>query len=140
MTWPPGGPMWLATAGEGGRGLWPSPSGLGWGGVLQCVRLCGLASAGGNSSGGLHSEAGGLGLGLLGCVRGAWAGHWVGWACREARGSSRRVCAGCRVWGVVRGVRRGGVWRACAVFGRVGEAPVAGPGGAHDGGRVWVSG
>ena len=26
------------------------------------------------------------------------------------------------------------------VFGRVGEARVAGPGGARDGGRVWVSG
>ena len=49
---------------------------------------------------------GGVGLGLLGCVRGAWAGHWVVWACRGARGSSWRVCVGCRVWGVVRGVRR----------------------------------
>ena len=26
------------------------------------------------------------------------------------------------------------------VFGRVGEARVAGPGGARDGGRAWVSG
>ena len=26
------------------------------------------------------------------------------------------------------------------LFGRLGEAPVAGPGGACDGGRVWVSG
>ena len=57
---------------------------------------------------------GGVGLGVLGCVRGAWAGHWVGWACRGARSSSRRVCVGCRVWGVVRGVWRVGVWRACA--------------------------
>ena len=40
---------------------------------------------------------GGVGLGLLGCVRGAWAGHWVGWACRGVRGSSRLVCAGCRL-------------------------------------------
>ena len=88
--------------------MWPSPSRLGWAGVLQCVRLCGLASAGGNSLRGLHSGAGGVGLGLLGCVRGAWVGHWVGWACRGARGSSRRVCAGCRVLGVVRGVRRVG--------------------------------
>ena len=57
---------------------------------------------------------GGVGLGLLGCARGACADHWVGWACRGARGSSRRVCAGCGVWGVVRGVRRVGVWQACA--------------------------
>ena len=140
VTWRPGGPIWSAAAGEGGAGLWPSPCGLGWAGVLQCVRLCGLASAGGNSSRGLHSGAGGVGLGLLGCVRGEWAGHWVGWACRGARGSSRRVCVGCRVWGVV---RVSGDW-VCGgrvlVFGRVGEARVAGPGGARDGGRVWVSG
>ena len=53
----PGGPIWSAAAGEGGAGLWPSPSGLGCAGVLQCVRSCGLASAGGNSSRGLHSGA-----------------------------------------------------------------------------------
>ena len=86
VTWRPGGPIWSAAAGEAGAGLWPSPSGLGWAGVLRCVRLCGLASAGGNSSRGLHSGAGGVGLGLLGCARGACAGHWVGWACRGARG------------------------------------------------------
>ena len=78
VTWRPGGPISSAAAGEGGAGLWPSPSGLGWAGVLQCVRLCGLASAGGNSSRWLHSGAGGVGLGLLGCARGACAGHWVG--------------------------------------------------------------
>ena len=109
VTWRPGRPIWSAAAGEGGSGLWPSPSGLGWARVFQCARLCGLASAGGNSSRGLHSGAGGVGLRLLGCVRGAWAGHWVGWACRGARGSSRQVGVGCRVWGVVRDVRRVGV-------------------------------
>ena len=57
VTWRPGGPIWSAAVGEGGVGLWSSPSGLGWAGVLQCVRLCGLASAGGNSSRGLHSGA-----------------------------------------------------------------------------------
>ena len=35
VTWRPGGPIWSAAAGEGGAGLWPSPSGLGWAGVLQ---------------------------------------------------------------------------------------------------------
>ena len=63
VTWRPGAPIWSAAAGEGGAGLWPSPSGLGWLGVLQCVRLRGLASAGGNNSRGLHSGAGGGGPG-----------------------------------------------------------------------------
>ena len=61
VTWRPGRPIWSAAAGEGGAGLWPSPSGLGWARVLQCARLCGLASAGGNSSRGVHSGAGGAG-------------------------------------------------------------------------------
>ena len=126
VTWRPGGPIWSAAAGEGGAGLWPSPSRLGWAGVLQCVGLCGLASAGGNSSRGLHSWAGGVGLGLLGCVRGAWACHWVGWACRGLQGSSRGVCGGCRVWGVVRGVRRVGLWRACAGVRAGGGGPCRG--------------
>ena len=79
VTWQPGGLILLAAAGEGGAGLRSSPSGLGWAGVLQCVRLCGLASAGGNSSHGLHSGARGGGPGSSGvCVQGAWAGHWVG--------------------------------------------------------------
>ena len=71
---------------------------------------------------------GGVGLGLLGCARGACAGHWVGWACRGARGSSQGVCAGCRVWGVVRGVWRVGVCRACA-------GVCAGGGGTYCGAR-----
>ena len=37
VTWRPGGPIWSAAAGEGGAGLWPSPSGLGWGrGPAMC--------------------------------------------------------------------------------------------------------
>ena len=59
VTWRPGGPIWSAAAGEGGAGLWPSPSGLGWARVLQCARSCGLVSAGGDSSCGLYSGAGG---------------------------------------------------------------------------------
>ena len=34
VTWRPGGPIWSAAAGGGGAGLWSSPSGLGWAGVL----------------------------------------------------------------------------------------------------------
>ena len=74
VTWRPGGPIWSAAAGEGGAGLWPSPSGLGWAGVLQRVRLCGLASAGGNSSRGLHSGAGGGGPGSSGVCAGGVCG------------------------------------------------------------------
>ena len=69
VSWRPGGPIWSAAVGEGGAGLWSSPSGLGWAGVLQCVRLCALASAGWNSLRGLHSGAGG-----------GWA--WVFWGVR----------------------------------------------------------
>ena len=140
VTWRPGGPIWSAAAGEGGAGLWPSPSGLGSAGVLQCVRLCGLASAGGNSSRGLHSGAGGGGpgssgvcaggvggpLGEVGVPRGA--GLLLGGVCRL---SSVGVGEGCPAGGCVAG--------RVLVFGRVGEARVAGPGGARDGGRVWVS-
>ena len=78
VTWRPGGPIWSAAAGEGGAGLWPSPSGLGWVRVLQCVRWCGLESAGhsGAGGGGPGSSwvcAGGVGgpLGGMGVPRGA---------------------------------------------------------------------
>ena len=72
MTWRPGGPIWWAALGEGGAGVRSSPSGLGWAGVLQCVRLCGLASAGGNSSRGLHPGAGAGGPRVPGvCAGGA---------------------------------------------------------------------
>ena len=74
MTWRPGGPIWSAAVGKGGAGLRSSPSGLGCAGVLQCVRLCGLASAGGNSSRGLHSGAGGGGPGSSGVFAGGVCG------------------------------------------------------------------
>ena len=37
-------------------------------------------------------------------------------------------------------VRREGLWRACAGDRAKGEARVAGPGAARDGGRVWATG
>ena len=79
----PGGPIWSAVAGEGRAGLWPSPSGLGWAGVLQCVRMCGLASAGGNSSRGLRSGAGGGGPRVFSGVCGG-RGRATGWGERAA--------------------------------------------------------
>ena len=63
VTWRPGRPIWLAAVGKGGAGLWSSPSGLGWARVLQCVRLCGLASA---VRAGCIQGRGGVGLGFLG--------------------------------------------------------------------------
>ena len=73
VTWRPGGPIWSAAEGEGGAGLRSSPSGLSWALVLQCVRLCGLVSAVGNSSRGLHLGAGGGGPGFSGvCAGGVW--------------------------------------------------------------------
>ena len=101
VTWRPGGPIWSAAAGEGGAGLWPSPSGLGWAGVLQCVRLCGLASAGGISSRGLHSGAGGGGAWFFWGVCGG-RGRATGWGGRAAgRGAPLGGCVRvveCRGW------------------------------------------
>ena len=78
VTWRPGGPIWSAAVGKGGAGLRSSPSGLGWAGVLQCVRLCGLASARGNSFRGLHSGAGGLWPGSSGVCAGGVCGSLGG--------------------------------------------------------------
>ena len=113
VTWRPGGPIWSAAAGEGGAGLWPSPSGLGWAGVLQCVRLCGLASAGGNSSRGLHSGAGVRGSGSSGVCAGGVGGPLGGVGVPRGAGLlSAGVCRlssvgggeGCPAGGCVAGV------------------------------------
>ena len=95
VTWQSGGPIWSAAAGEGGAGLWPSFSGLGWAGVLQCVRLCGLASAGGNSSRGLHSRAAGVGPGSSGVCAGGVCGPLGGVGVPRGAGLlSAGVCGG----------------------------------------------
>ena len=91
VTWRPSGPIWLAAVGEGGAGLWSSPSGLGWAEFLQCVRLCGFAWA---ALGG----RGGWAWVFWGVRGGARAGHWAGRACRGAWGFPPWVCAGCRVF------------------------------------------
>ena len=135
VTWWPGGPIWLAAAGERGAGSRPSPSGLGWAGVLQCVRLCGLASAGvafrGRGGGPRSSRvcAGGLcrPLGGLGVPRGA--GLLSAGVCRL---SSVGGGEGCPAAGCVAGM--------CSCSGGLGRPVSRGPGGVRDGGRVWVSG
>ena len=100
VTWRPGGPIWPAAAGEGGAGLRPSLSGLGWARVLQCARSCGLVSAGGNSSRGLHSGAGGWAWVLWGVCGGR--GRATGWGGRAAgRGAPLGGC----VWVVESGGR-----------------------------------
>ena len=100
VTWRPGGPIWSAAAGEGGAGLRPSRSGLGWARVLQCARSCGLVSAGGDSSRGLHSGAGGAGPGSSGVCWGR--GRATGWGGRAAgRGAPLGGC----VWVVECGGR-----------------------------------
>ena len=113
VTWRPGGPIWSAAAGEGGTGLWPSPSGLGWARVLQCARSCGLASAGGNSSRGLHSGAGGGGPGSSGVCAGGVGGPLGGVGVPRGAGLlSAGVCGlssvgggeGCPAGGCVAGV------------------------------------
>ena len=144
MTWRPGRPIWSAAAGEGGAGLWPSPSGLGWAGVLQCVRLCWLASAGGNSSRGLHSGAGGGGPGSSGVCVGGVCGPLGGVGVPRGAGLlSAVVCGlssveggeGCPAGGCVAGVcwclggwgrpvsRGPGVREMVGVCGSPGEQP-----------------
>ena len=97
---------------------------------------------GGTVSAGCIQGPGGVGLGFLGCARGACAGHWVGWNGRAAgRGTSLGGCVRVVEHGGLCGVSGGWVRGGRALlFGRMGEACVAGPRGACDGGRVWVSG
>ena len=98
VTWRTGGPIWSAAAGEGSAGLWPSPSGLRWAGVLQCVRWCGLASAGGKSSRGLHSGAGGGGPWSSGVCAGGVCGPLGGVG--VPRGAGLFSAGVCGLWSV----------------------------------------
>ena len=114
VTWRPGGPIWSAAAGREARGC--GLLFLGSAGPRSCnVRGCvGWCPRGGTVR--------------VGCIQGPGEWAWVlwgvcggrgratGWGGRAAgrRGSPRRVCVGCRVWGAVKGVRWVGVWRACA--------------------------
>ena len=126
VTWRPSGPIRLAALGEGGAELRSPPYALGWAGLLQCVRACGLVSAGGTVRVGCIRGPGALGLGFRGSVRGLCAVHWAGWVCRGAWASLWRVCADCQVWGAVGGVRPEGLWRACVVVWADGGGPCRG--------------
>ena len=102
VTWRPGGPIWLAAVGERGAGLWPSPSGVGWAGVLQCSEAVWVDVRGGEQF--ARAAFGG---------RGGWA--WVFWGVRGGR--VRATGQGGRAWGrgaplrgCVRVVERGGWW------------------------------
>ena len=128
MTRRPGGPIWSAAVGQGGAWLRSSPSGPGWAGVLQCVRLCGLPSAGRNSSRGLHSGSGGAGPGFSGVCAGDVCGP-LGGVC-VPRGVGLPSVGVCGLSSVGGGegypagwVLGGGV----LLFGRVGGARVGGP-------------
>ena len=115
VIWRPGRPIRPAAVGRGGAGLRSLPSGFGCPGLLQCVRACGLVSAGGNSSRGLHSGAGGVGPGVSRVCAG------------DVCGSPRRVCfLGCRVWWAVGSGPREGLWRVCVVVRAGGGGPCRG--------------
>ena len=71
VTWRPAGPIWSAAVDGGGEGLRSPAAGSDWAGLLRYVRVCGLASVGGNNSHGVHSRAGGVWSGFAGaCVGG----------------------------------------------------------------------
>ena len=113
VTWRPGVPIWSAAAGEGGAGLWPSPSGLGWAGVLQCVRLCGLASSGGKQFAWAAFGGRGGGPGSSAVCAGAVCGPLAGVGLSRGAGlpsvgvcglSSVGAAEGCLAGGTVAGV------------------------------------
>ena len=129
VTWRPGGMMWSAAVGEGGAGLRSSPCGLGLAGVLQCVRLCGLALAGGNSpwaaSGGMRGGGPGVPGVCAGGVCGSLGELVVPWGLGLL---AVGVCGllgvgggeGCSAGGSVAGV--------CGFFGGWGRPVSRGPG------------
>ena len=103
VTWRPGGPIWSSVRGREANvafSFWAWLTG-------SC--MCEVVWVGVRSSRGVLHWPGGVGTWVCaGGVGGPLGGVGTG-----ARGPSRRVCVGC-LWGVVRGVRWVGVWRACA--------------------------
>ena len=129
VPWQPGGPIWSAAVGEGGAGLWSSPCGLGWAVVLQCVQLCGLGSAGGHSSRGLHSGAGRGGPGFSGVCVGGVCGPLGGVGVPWGVGlPSVGVCALSSVVGGEGCLAGGSVAGVCCCLGGSGRPVSRGPG------------
>ena len=129
VTWRPDGPIWSAAVGEGGAEPWSSPSWLGLAGVLQCVRLCWLASAGWNSSRGLHSGAGGGEPRLSGVCGGGVCGPLgpvgVPWGVKLP---SVAVCLLSSVGGGEGCTASGSLAGVCCCLGRWGRPVSRGPG------------
>ena len=129
MTWRPGGPIWSAAVGEGGAGLRSSPSGLGWAVVLQCVGLCALASAGGNSWRSLLSGAGGGGPGFSGVYAGGVCEPLGGVGVLWGAGLPAVDVCGLSCVGGDEGCRAGGsVAGVCCFLGGWGRPVSRGPG------------
>ena len=129
VTWRPGEPICSAEVGGGGAGLRSPPSELGLDRRLQCMRACGLASAGGNSLRGLYSGAGQVGPGVSGVCAGGVCGSLGGLGVPWGVGL---LAAGVCGWpGVVDGEgcsAGGSVAGVCGCFGGWGRPVLRGPG------------
>ena len=129
VTCRPGGPIRPVALGGGGAGLRSQPSGLGCAGLLQCVRACELAAAGGKCSRRLHSGAGGVWREFLGVCAGAVCGSLGGvgvpWGVEFLAAGVRGLPVvgggeGCSAGGSVAGV--------CGCLGGWGRPVLRGPG------------
>ena len=97
--------------------------------VLQCVRPCGLAFAGGNSSRGLHSGAGGGGPGFSGVCAGGMCGPLGGMGMPWGVGlPSMGVCGLSSVGGGEGCPADGSVAGVCCCLGGWGRPVLWGPG------------
>ena len=115
--------------GKGGAALQSPASGLGWAGVLQCVRFCGLASTAGNSSRGLHSGAMGAGPGFSGVCAGGVCRPLAGVG--VLRGVALPSTGVCGLWSVGGGegcLVGGSVAGVCCCLGAWGRLVLRGPG------------
>ena len=124
------GGWWADLVGSGGGGRRGAVAFSFWAWLGRGPAMCEAVSIGVREGGQFARAAFG--------GRGGWA--WVFWGVRRERvratwragrdtgpwGSPRWVCAGCRVWGAVRGVQRVGPWRACAVVWAGGGGPCRG--------------
>ena len=129
-TWRPGVPIGSAAVGEGGAGLWSSPSGLGWAGILQCVRLCWLASVRGEQfARAAFGGRGGGGPGFSGVCAGGVCGPLGGVGVPWGAGLPSVGVCGLSSVGDGEGCLAGGsVAGACCCLGGWGRPVSRGPG------------